>query len=49
MASKPGASQTQAPNADGKFAISEDWVAFAVGLILLALCLTGIIPEGLLP
>ena len=49
MASKPGASQTQAPNADGKYSISEDWLAFAVGLILLALCLTGIIPEGLLP
>ena len=39
----------QAPNANGKFSISEDWLAFTVGLVLLALCLTGIIPEGLIP
>lgn len=41
--------QPQAPNADGKFSISEDWLAFTIGLILLGLCLTGIIPEGLIP
>ena len=37
------------PDDAGKFSISEDWLAFAVGLVLLALCLTGIIPEGLIP
>ena len=41
--------QPAAPNADGKFSISEDWLAFTIGLLLLALCLTGIIPEGLIP
>lgn len=49
MASASNAPQTQAPNSDGKFSISEDWLAFAVGLVLLALCLTGVIPEGLIP
>lgn len=38
-----------APDADGKFSISEDWLAFSIGLLLLALCLTGVIPAGLIP
>ncbi|WIY82791.1 hypothetical protein [Propionimicrobium sp. PCR01-08-3] len=49
MASKPAAPRTHAPDSDGKFSISEDWLAFAIGLILLTLCLTGVIPEGLIP
>ena len=49
MASQPNSRPVQPPNADGKFSISEDWLAFAVGLVLLALCLSGIIPEGLIP
>ena len=49
MTSQPNSRPVLPPNADGKFSISEDWLAFAVGLVLLALCLTGIIPEGLIP
>lgn len=49
MASQPIRPPVEEPNASGKFSISEDWLAFTVGLILLALCLTGIIPEGLIP
>lgn len=49
MANQASPRPAQAPNADGKFSINEDWLAFAVGLALLALCLTGIIPEGLIP
>ncbi|BCJ77514.1 hypothetical protein ACFQY4_11000 [Catellatospora bangladeshensis] len=30
-------------------ALSEDWLATAVGLLLLALVLTGVIPTGLVP
>ena len=41
--------QPAAPNADGKFSISEDWLAVIVGLVLLALALTGLIPQGLIP
>ena len=40
---------TVAPNANGKFSMSEDWLAFTTGLVLLALCLVGVIPEGLIP
>lgn len=29
--------------------LSEDWLATAVGLLLLALVLTGVIPTGLVP
>lgn len=39
----------QVPDSDGKFSISEDWLAFAIGLALLVLCLTGVIPAGLIP
>lgn len=46
MASRPG---PQSPDSAGKFSISEDWLAFTVGLVLLALCLTGVIPVGLIP
>ncbi len=49
MASQASPQPTPAPNAHGKFSVSEDWLAFAVGLVLLALCLTGVIPEGLIP
>lgn len=49
MANQPIRPPVEEPTASGKFSISEDWLAFAVGLILLALCLTGIIPEGLIP
>lgn len=49
MASQSAPRPTPAPDAHGKFSISEDWLAFTIGLVLLALCLTGIIPEGLIP
>lgn len=49
MASHSTHQPAPAPNADGKFSISEDWLAFTVGLVLLALCLTGVIPVGLIP
>ncbi len=38
-----------APDDTGKFSISEDWLAVVVGLVLLALALTGLIPQGLIP
>lgn len=37
------------PRESGKFSISEDWAATILGLVLLALALTGIIPAGLIP
>ena len=37
------------PDDAGKFPISEDWLAVIVGLVLLALALTGLIPQGLIP
>lgn len=47
MSTRPD--EPEVPTASGKFSISEDWLATAVGLALLALCLTGIIPAGLIP
>lgn len=38
-----------APDGAGKFSLSEDWLAVVVGLVLLALALTGLIPPGLIP
>jgi hypothetical protein len=32
-----------------RFALNEDWVATLVGLLLLVLVLTGVIPVGLVP
>lgn len=32
-----------------RFVLSEDWVATVVGLLLLVLVLTGVIPVGLVP
>jgi hypothetical protein len=32
-----------------RIAFNEDWAATAVGLVLLVLVLTGVIPEGLVP
>lgn len=43
------AASPDAPDGAGKFSISEDWLAVVVGLALLALALTGIIPQGLIP
>ncbi|MDN6797930.1 MAG: hypothetical protein L0L50_01280, partial [Propionibacterium sp.] len=37
------------PDGAGKFSVSEDWLAVVVGLVLLALALTGVIPAGLIP
>ena len=34
---------------DGRTAINEDWAATIVGLVLLVLVLTGVIPVGLVP
>lgn len=48
-------SETDPPTAssptadDGRTAISEDWAATIVGLVLLALVLVGVIPVGLVP
>lgn len=38
-----------APDAYGKFSLSEDWLAVIVGLLLLSAALLGLIPEGLVP
>ncbi len=43
------ATAAEAPDLAGKFSISEDWLAVVVGLLLLALALTGLIPAGLIP
>ncbi|HZK04627.1 MAG TPA: hypothetical protein VFC82_02130 [Actinomycetaceae bacterium] len=37
------------PRADGKFSINEDWAATILGLVLLVLALTRVIPPGLIP
>ncbi len=37
------------PDQAGKFSISEDCLAVAVGIVLHVLILTGIIPQGLIP
>ena len=41
--------QSQDPREGGKFSINEDWAATILGLVLLTLALTGIIPAGLIP
>jgi hypothetical protein len=43
------AAAAESPDGAGKFSISEDWLAVVVGLTLLALALTGLIPQGLIP
>ena len=40
---------THEPQSAGKFSITEDWLAVIVGLALLVLALTGVIPDGLVP
>lgn len=35
----------EAPNAHGKFSLNEDWAAAGFGLLLLAGCLAGVIPN----
>ena len=35
----------EAPDSGGKFSLSEDWIATITGLVILALCLVGIIPD----
>ena len=42
-------SDATAPEAAGRFSINEDWLAVVVGLTLLTLILTGLIPQGLIP
>ena len=42
-------SDPTAPEAAGRFSITEDWLAVVVGLTLLTLILTGLIPQGLIP
>ncbi|GAA3098603.1 hypothetical protein [Streptosporangium carneum] len=43
-------SETDPPTeTEGRTAVSEDWAATVVGLVLLALVLTGVIPVGLVP
>lgn len=37
------------PEKAGRTAVSEDWAAVVVGLVLLALVLIGVIPEGVIP
>ena len=37
------------PTQAGKFSVNEDWLATAVGLVLLALVLVGAIPVGVIP
>lgn len=39
----------ESPDDHKRFSLSEDWAATVVGLILLALCLTGLITPGMIP
>lgn len=48
-AAAPEKPAPDAPDGVGKFSLSEDWLAVIVGLALLALALTGVIPVGLVP
>ncbi len=43
------AEDSAAPDGAGKFSVNEDWLAVVVGLVLLALALTGLIPARLIP
>ncbi|NLT26233.1 MAG: hypothetical protein GXX90_06240 [Microbacteriaceae bacterium] len=36
---------TDAPDAHGKFSLSEDWTATLAGLALLGLCLAQVVPD----
>lgn len=45
----PVAIEEEAPNDHGKFSINEDWLATVVGLVLMTLILTGVIPTGIIP
>ncbi|GAB6899270.1 hypothetical protein [Kineosporia succinea] len=49
----PGSESTPEPDesthAEQRWALNEDWLATAVGLILLVLVLTGVVTEGLVP
>lgn len=47
--STPSEAAVAAPDAAGKFSISEDWLAVVVGLALLTVALLGLIPAGLIP
>lgn len=47
MSTRP--EETEVPTTAGKFSISEDWLATVVGVGLLVLCVTGLIPAGLIP
>ncbi|MEV8637710.1 hypothetical protein AB0395_39300 [Streptosporangium sp. NPDC051023] len=43
-------SETDPPvEIEGRTAINEDWAATIVGLVLVVLVLTGVIPVGLVP
>lgn len=45
----PVTSDEDAPDQHGKFSINEDWLATVIGLVLLALVLLGVIPDGVIP
>ena len=40
-----GVASSQEPDSQGKFSLSEDWIATITGLVILGLCLVGIIPD----
>jgi hypothetical protein len=45
----PAIREEDLPTDHGKFSINEDWLATVVGLVLLALVLTGVVPVGVIP
>ncbi|GAB3240672.1 hypothetical protein [Kineosporia babensis] len=45
----PDSDPEQSTSTEERWAVNEDWLATAVGLILLALILAGVITNGLVP
>lgn len=49
MADRPTETGAAPPAKSGGSWLNEDWIATILGLIILALVLTGVIPQGVIP
>lgn len=45
----PATSCPESPDDHRRFSLSEDWAATVIGLVLFALCVSGLIAPGLIP